>query len=232
MSAPKSTLRILLINKLKHFRQNVLRFRLLLEKIALRSRRKKLHFPWCSRSGRKWDSSETLPVIAYRPEVGTLVLFPILHGKNGGPSLQDSISGPQSFTIRTRRVSSRHLQGLDMLGAYWEATQALHFSRLGLRWGTKRVRWNAVEAMGLRLLSHPPGLGGKGSSGIRSRLVEPQSPGRRCALRNPEPGFQKAPLSLSQPRWDFGLRPSATFPSLVYDRKSPLGLFPSDLSSG
>lgn len=42
----------------------------------------------------------------------------LLVGKNGGSSLQDSISGPQSFTIRTRRVSSRHLQGLDMLGAY------------------------------------------------------------------------------------------------------------------
>ena len=113
----------------------------------------------------------------------------ILQGKNGGASLQDSISGSQSFAILTGRVSSQQLQGSDTPRAIWEASQTLHFSRLGLRWGTKRVlwgmnsvRWNAAEAPGLRLPATLLGRGNRAPPGIRRGPVGQQGQGRRGAL--------------------------------------------------
>ena len=49
-----------------------------------------------------------------------------------GPLCKTRFRNPQSFAIRTRRVSSGHLQGSDMVGANWEASQTVHLCRLGL----------------------------------------------------------------------------------------------------
>lgn len=78
-----------------------------------------------------------LPVIPYRPEVGTLILFPVLQGKNGGSSVQDCVYEPQSFAILSRGTSDRLLAGVGYARGHSRACQTASFRHACLYCGPK-----------------------------------------------------------------------------------------------
>lgn len=155
MSTSKSILRILLVYKVKYV-QNVLGYRLLKEEIALGMWQRRENY--ISHNASYPEGSEALPVIPYRPEAGSLVLFPILQGKNGGASLQDSISGspilrhPNQEGIKWTPAGVGHARG--QLRALLDAS----FVSPGFARGTKWVRWGAKEAPELPAACHSSGL--------------------------------------------------------------------------
>lgn len=143
---------------------------------------------------RKYVIVTPLPVIPYRPEVGVLILFPVLQGKNGGSFVQDCVSEPQSFAILSRGTSDRLLAGVGYARGHSRGCQTASFRHACLYCGP---RGKCCGSRGSRLdvplprrwreqsLSHK--FEGRGRADPQGGLAT------AGVLRDPGPGFQEAP---------------------------------------
>lgn len=156
---------------------------------------RKTTFPMRSHTGRK--CSCTPPVIAYRPEAGSLVLFPILQGRNGGclcenrfqdPNPRPSEGGgrPKAITHGPlwSRSLARSLGNFISVGVGWRRAKSEHSARDGSRALSAAVTSGVLEGPcgGVR-----PRNRGRGSRTWRG------PPRPRCVLRLK---WETAPLEL------------------------------------
>lgn len=100
--------------------------------------------PWCRKNYTSHDApdpegSETRHsrVIAYRPEAGNLVLFPILQGKNGRRLYQTRFQDSQSFAILNQRTFKSTLTGVGHPQGYLRGLLDPLFLLSGLTTGSK-----------------------------------------------------------------------------------------------